>query len=202
MSEFEQDSWEDRYRATTAVWSGNANMQLVAEAAALTPGTALDVGCGEGADVLWLADLGWRVTAVDFSTVALDRGAERARERGVGDRIDWVHADVRTWGPDGQFDLVSAQYMHLPAADREPLFDRLAAAVAPGGTLLLVGHMVGDLGDHHGHGPEMFFTAEQVAATLESGRWEIVVATSRPRPDNLAHDRPVEDAVLRARRLG
>ncbi len=201
MSQFEQPAWEDRYRAAP-VWSGRANPQLVAEIAELGPGTALDVGCGEGGDALWLAELGWRVTAVDFSTVALARGAAHAQERGLADRIDWVHADLRTWTPpEAAFDLVTAQYMHLPVADRKPLFDRLAAAVAPGGTLLIVGHLV-DAHDaaHHGHAPGMFFTAEEVAADLDRTSWEVLVTDTRKRPDDRVPGRPVEDAVLHARR--
>ncbi len=212
--DFEQPAWDERYAAAPSVWSGRPNPQLVAETADLPAGTALDVGCGEGADALWLAERGWRVTAVDFSTVALGRAAARAAERGLADRLEWVHADVRTWTPPaGRFALVTAQYMHLPAADRGALFARLAAGVAPGGTLLVVGHLVGDGDDpqaghaaaapgHEAHATDKFFTAEQVAAGLDPAGWEVQVAEQRPRPDNHAHGRPVADAVLRARRLG
>jgi SAM-dependent methyltransferase len=204
---FDEATWEERYRSATAVWSGRPNPQLVAEASDLLPGTALDVGCGEGGDALWLAERGWRVTAVDFSTTALSRGAAHAAARGpeVAARIEWRHADLRSWGPPpGAFDLVSAQYMHLPSAERRPLFARLAAAVAPGGTLLLVGHDFGDLAtaEHREHQPDMFFTAEEVAASLPPGEWAVLVADARPRPAR-SHEGEgitVHDAVLRARR--
>ena len=134
--------------------------------------------------------------------MALARGTARAEEHCLDGRIEWLHADLRTWAPsEAAFDLVTAQYMHLPAADREPLFDRLAAAVAPGGTLLIVGHLV-DAHDaaHHGRPPDMFFTAEEIAAALDPTVWEVLVTDTRLRPDDHAAGRPVEDAVLRARR--
>ena len=98
---FEQDAWEERYRARPALWSGRPNPQLVAEAAALAPGRALDVGSGEGADAIWLAERGWRVTGTDISTVALARAAEHARAAGAepAERITWLHADMRTTPP-------------------------------------------------------------------------------------------------------
>jgi SAM-dependent methyltransferase len=209
MSMFDEESWEERYRSAAAVWSGQPNPQLVAEVSDLSPGTALDVGSGEGADTIWLAARGWRVTAVDFSTTALERAAAHAAALGpeVAARIRWRHADVRTWTPGpGSFDLVSAQYMHLPSAERRPLFARLAAAVAPGGTLLLVGHDVSDLGTaaHRVHDHDMFFTAEEVAESLAPAEWDVLVVDARPRPAK-SHEGEgitVHDAVVRARRIG
>jgi SAM-dependent methyltransferase len=208
MSMFDEAAWEERYRSAPSVWSGQPNPQLLAEASDLPPGTALDIGCGEGADAIWLADRGWRVTAVDFSTTALERGAAHAAVLGpeIAARIEWRHADLRSWTPDpASFDLVSAQYMHLPSAERRPLFARLAAAVAPGGTLLLVGHDVSDLdtGAHRVHDPDMFFTAEEVAASLAPGEWEVLVVDARPRPAK-SHEGEgitVHDAVVRAHRI-
>lgn len=130
------------------MWSGRPNPQLVAEAAELAPGRALDVGCGEGADAVWLAQRGWQVTAVDIADTALRRAAGHAAEAGadVADRITWTRADLREQPPaEGRYDLVSAQFMHLPGDTRRPLFARLAAAVTPGGTLLIVGHHPSDL---------------------------------------------------------
>jgi thioredoxin reductase/SAM-dependent methyltransferase len=203
---FDEETWEERYRAEPAVWSGRPNAQLVAEASALTPGSALDVGCGEGGDALWLAARGWQVTAVDFATAALDRGAERAAALGadVAARIRWVHADVTGWAPDVRFDLVSAQFMHLPGEPRRALFTRLAAAVAPGGTLLVVGHHHSDLetSAHRVHVPDMFFTAEEVADSLDGGQWDVLVTEARPRTagEHEGAGITVRDAVLRARR--
>jgi SAM-dependent methyltransferase len=209
MSMFDEASWEERYGSSERVWSGRPNPQLVAEASDLAPGTALDVGCGEGADAIWLASRGWRVTAVDFATTALRRGAAHAEAKGVelAARIEWRHADLRVWTPpEADFDLVSAQYMHLPPAERRDLFARLAAAVAPGGTLLIVGHDISDLetGAHRPDMPEMFFTADEVAGSLDPDHWEIVTAEPRPRPGH-QHEGvhlTVHDAVLTARRRG
>jgi SAM-dependent methyltransferase len=206
MSAVDRESYDAMYRSAEAVWSGRPNRQLVAEAAALPPGSALDAGCGEGADALWLADRGWRVTAVDFSTVALDRGAARARERGLDDRIEWVHADLDVWiPPQRSFDLVTAHYLHSRGADRTALFERLAAAVAPGGTLVVVGHLLsGDAGhgSHPAHEPDLLYTAEDVAAVLDPEEWRDVVAETRDRdPEAAARTaNPAPDTVLRARR--
>jgi len=202
---FDEQSFEDMYRATDALWSGRPNVQLVREAADLPAGTALDVGCGEGADAIWLAARGWRVTAVDFAATALQRAAAAAAAAGTADRIDWLRADVTRWAPEPEtFDLVSAQYMHLPSAERRVLFTRLADAVRVGGTLLIVGHDAADIaaGAHRPPEPDRFFTAEEVAADLDPDRWEVLVAESRPRP---AHEHEgaaitVRDAVVRGHR--
>ncbi|GII24685.1 class I SAM-dependent methyltransferase [Planosporangium mesophilum] len=204
--QFGKEFWEERYRGHTAVWSGRPNPQLVAEVGELGPGAALDAGCGEGADAIWLASRGWRVTAVDFATAALHRAREHAETLGADavNRIDWVQADLTGWAPpEERFDLVSAHYVHL-SASREALFRRLAAAVAPGGTLLIVGHHPSDLQTTMPRPavPELFFTAEQVAAGLDPDRWDIVVAEARARSatDPHGHEVAIHDAVLRARR--
>jgi SAM-dependent methyltransferase len=203
----DEQSFEEMYRATDALWSGRPNTQLVAEAADLPPGTALDIGCGEGADAVWLASRGWQVTAVDFAATALERAAARAAAAGeeVAARIEWVRADVTQWAPEpGSFDLVSAQFMHLPTEQRRALFARLADAVRTGGQLLLVGHDFSDIeaGAHRPPEPERFFTAGEVAASLDPATWEVLVAEARPRPahQHEGHDITVHDAVLRARR--
>ncbi|MCU1613307.1 MAG: Methyltransferase type 11 [Frankiales bacterium] len=204
---FDETWWDDRYRTAPALWSGRPNRQLVAEVAELPPGTALDAGAGEGADALWLAGRGWQVTAVDLSAVALERAAAQADREGgdVAGRLRWVHADLATWTPPvGAFDLVSAQFLHMPTHLREPLYDRLADAVAPGGTLLLVAHDPSDL--HQGPGgdrdPDWFVTAGQLAAALDPAAWQVLVAESRPRTATYhdGHEIRVSDAVLRARR--
>ncbi|MEV1333899.1 methyltransferase domain-containing protein [Micromonospora costi] len=202
---FTAQAWEERYSSRPSVWSGRPNPQLVTEATRLTPGRALDVGSGEGADAVWLAQRGWRVTGADISRTALDRAATHADAAGVADRIDWVHADLREQPPaEAAYDLVSAQFMHLPGDERRALFARLAAAVAPGGTLLIVGHHPRDLRTtaHRMHLPEMMYTAEEIAAELDPARWEIAAAQERPRPavDPDGRDITVYDAVLVARR--
>jgi SAM-dependent methyltransferase len=206
MSAVDRESYDELYRSTPAVWSGRANRQLVVEAAELTPGTALDAGSGEGGDTLWLAERGWHVTAVDFSAVALERAASVARARGLEDRIEWRHEDLDGWTPPaGRFDLVTAHYLHATWSDRPAMFRRLATAVAPGGTLLVVGHLLGehwDHGQHHAHDPGVLYTAEDVASLLDPDEWLDVVTETRER-DHRAAERtgnPVPDTVLRARR--
>jgi thioredoxin reductase/2-polyprenyl-3-methyl-5-hydroxy-6-metoxy-1,4-benzoquinol methylase len=202
---FEEDAWEERYRSKPAIWSGRPNPHLVAEAEGLAKGRALDVGSGEGADSVWLAQQGWEVTAVDISTVALGRAAGHAADAGVADRITFSHADLRREAAAGSpYDLVSAQFMHLPPKARQELYARLAGAVAPGGTLLIVGHHPSDLATTVGrmHFPDMLFTAEEIAATLDAEQWEIVAADARPRPftDAAGREITIHDAVLVARR--
>ncbi|MEU7484332.1 class I SAM-dependent methyltransferase [Streptomyces sp. NPDC042319] len=204
--EFGKDFWEQRYRGHTATRVRQPNAQLVAEAPALAPGTALDAGCGEGADARWLAERGWRVTAVDIAAAALEHARKQAEMSGAeaADRIDWVEADLTAWVPPADhFDLVSTHYVHA-AASREALFGRLAAAVAPGGTLLVVGHHPSGHGTAAVHGAprEVHFTAEEIAADLDPARWEIVVAEARTRSvtGHGGQELTLEDAVLRARK--
>ncbi|MFE2041238.1 SAM-dependent methyltransferase [Streptomyces sp. NPDC059477] len=133
--------WETRYRDSARVWSGNPNELLVREVSALRPGTALDLGCGEGADAVWLASHGWRVTGTDISATALARASEHAREAGVGDRVTLERHELGVTFPEGTFDLVSAHYLQSPVAlDQDGVLRAAAGAVAPGGTLLIVMH--------------------------------------------------------------
>ena len=124
-----EQAWDERYRTKPEIWSGNPNVALVAEAAGLKPGTALDAGAGEGGDAFWLAAQGWVVTAADISTVAIERAAKRASERGLA--ITWLHANLATTPPPGTYDLVTAHYLHIPKAEQPTTFRNLAAAVAP-----------------------------------------------------------------------
>ncbi|WP_134669913.1 MULTISPECIES: bifunctional NAD(P)/FAD-dependent oxidoreductase/class I SAM-dependent methyltransferase [unclassified Amycolatopsis] len=195
---FDRASWEERYRSQDGMWSGRPNDQLVTEARGLEPGHALDAGCGEGGDALWLAQQGWRVTAVDFSTTAIERGRVQAAKLGVADRITWVAADLGEWVPESKYDLVTSHFLHIPSTARTAAFARLADAVAPGGTLLVVGH---DPADHHAgrpHMPDMMFTAEEVAETLDQS-WASVAADNRERPA-VGAEMVVRDTVLVARK--
>jgi SAM-dependent methyltransferase len=202
-----QEFWDARYRSAATIWSGNPNPQLVAQVAGLLPGTALDVGCGEGADAIWLAEQGWQVTGVDVSTVALDRAAERAANAGaaVAGRITWQQVDILSWDPaPRQFDLVTAQFMHLPRLPREAIHRRLAAGVRPGGTLLIVGHHPSDLETSLGRPnlPDLFFTADQVAASLDPDHWQVIVVAAPARQTLDPEGRPItiHDAVMHATR--
>ncbi|MBN1092591.1 class I SAM-dependent methyltransferase [Blastococcus sp. TML/M2B] len=195
--------YDELYRSAP-VWTGRPNGRLVAEATDLAPGTALDAGAGEGGDALWLAARGWRVTAVDYSEVALKRGAAQAAELGLADRVEWRHEDLDTWRPpERAFDLVTAHYLHATWTDREAMFHRLAAAVAPGGTLLVVGHQHGEAWGHgHAHEAGALYTAEDVAAVLDPADWVDVSTETRDRDPGAAHrtGNPVPDTVLVARR--
>ncbi|MER5986061.1 class I SAM-dependent methyltransferase [Streptomyces sp. NPDC001787] len=205
---FTQEFWDARYSAGTN-WSGNPNPLLVKYASGLTPGTALDVGSGEGADAIWLASRGWRVTGADLSPVALERAAGEAARAGedIAGRITWRQADFLDWDPAPlRFDLVSAQFMHLPRPSLASLYRRLAAAVNPGGTLLVVGHHPADLDTSMGRpmAADTFVTGDEMAAVLDPDAWEEIetAAPERTAPDPDGRRIVIRDAVLRAVRRG
>ncbi len=206
---FERPAWEERYSGDK-VWSGRVNVQLAAEAPSLTPGRALDIGCGEGGDAIWLASQGWDVTAVDFADAALARTLAHAGEAGVADRIETRRVDVRTFEPDGEtWDLVTSHFFHLPDHGMPDVVRRLASAVAPGGTLLVVGHHPEDLktGLRHGHTTFMF-TADELVSSLadclgDPAQFVVEVCEARSRTQPHPHtgeEIAVADAVIRARR--
>ena len=199
---FEPPAWDERYAGTQSVWSGNANAQLVAEVSRLTPGTALDVGCGEGGDVIWLAQQGWRATGADFSANGLERAARHAEEAGVADRVDWWRVDARTFAADGRsYDLVTTHFLHPPDGAMVDATRRLCEAVAPGGHLLVVGHAPGEAFTHlsEGHRRAMWL-AEDLTPALPADFEPLVVAQ---RPRTVTRDgrtMEVQDATLLARR--
>jgi SAM-dependent methyltransferase len=190
----DESFWDSFYTERDRVWSGRPNAVLAREVAALTPGTELDLSCGEGADAVWLAARGWRVTAVDISRVALARAAAHAAEAGVADRIDFRRADLDTDFPAGRFDLVTAQF--LP---REKVLRAAADAVAPDGVLLIEGHLIQEQPGHRHHDVR-FPTPEDVVTMLglDSGEWEVLRADRHAG----AHDIPEapRDSTVMARR--
>lgn len=198
---WDEQAWDERYRSRPEIWTGDPNRVLVAEVAALPPGTAFDAGAGEGGDACWLATRGWKVTAADISSVALQRAAARAEKLGLD--ITWLHADLARSPAPGTYDLVTAHFLHVPKAAREPLFRHLADAVAPGGALLVAGHDPSNLTTTVPRPDlaEMLWTADELAATLGEG-WTIEVAEARPRQatDPDGREVTIHDAVLRARR--
>ncbi|MFE1320418.1 FAD-dependent oxidoreductase [Kitasatospora phosalacinea] len=201
--------WEKRYGESEQIWSGRPNASLTVQAADLEPGRALDLGCGEGGDALWLAERGWRVTAVDISRVALERAAARAAVAGLADRIDWQRVDLAHAFPSGAYDLVSAQFLHSPAEfPRERVLRRAAAAVAPGGTLLVTSHAAFPVKHDHPH-PDMHFpTPGEMLASLrlDPAEWTVELAEEHARHDHPEHPvtdpdaRPHRDSTLRLRR--
>jgi SAM-dependent methyltransferase len=203
---YDEAFWEDLYRARDAIWSGQPNAQLLTEVSDLPAGRALDVGCGEGADALWLGARGWQVTAVDISPTALERAQSHAARAGkdVAGRITWVHADLTSdITALSTYDLVTAQFMHVPSAQRVRLYGELARSVAPGGRLLIVGHSPDDhVGDGHGDRADLLFTGEQVAATLDTDSWDVLVSEDRERTvlDAEGGQRGLRDTVVHARR--
>ncbi|MCH9720841.1 MAG: methyltransferase domain-containing protein [Actinomycetia bacterium] len=167
-------TWEDHYAAKTQVWSGRVNARL-AEAVPRIVGTrALDLGCGEGGDAIWLAEQGWTVVAVDVSDTALSRARKAAESCGVADRIEFQQHELTSSFPEGFFDLVSAQFLHSTLEmDRPAILRRAAAAVAAGGTLLIIDHAAAPPWAAKMHHHE-FPTADSVVAGLEldPGQWE------------------------------
>jgi trans-aconitate methyltransferase len=197
---FEEPFWEERYRSRESVWSGRPNAHLVAEVSGLAPGTAIDVGAGEGADAVWLARAGWRVTALEFSRTALERGAAQ----GVPG-IEWVQGDARTFTPPPSgYDLVTSSFVHLPTGQFAAYFERLVAMVAPGGTLLVGAHHPDDLanGVPRPPHPDLYQSAEQLAALLPDG-W-VVDTAAAPTADwkhpETGESLTITFAVLRAHR--
>lgn len=163
----ERQRWDRRYAEADLLWSEDANRFVIQEVEALPPGRALDLGAGEGRNAMWLAARGWRVTAFDFSSVALERARRLAAERGHA--VEWIEADLRTYAPPASaFDLVLIMYMHPLPPERTALMHVAVGALAPGGTLLVVGHDRTNL--EHGVGgpqdPERLFSPEDIVDDL------------------------------------
>ena len=195
--------WDARYgERDGAMWSGRPNGRLVAEVADLSPGRALDVGCGEGADAIWLARRGWTVTAIDISDLAVGRAREAAELAGVS--VEWVCGDaLLTPFPARSFDLLSMQYPALPRAAGEAAVRMLLATVRPSGLLLAVYH---DLDDEHrehmrskGIDPEDYVGADDLVRLLGDD-FTVELAAVEPRIDPPPDTPHVADFVLRARR--
>lgn len=198
----DREEWDRLYEQKDLVWSAAPNRFLVEEVADLPPARALDLGAGEGRNAIWLAELGWRVTAVDFARAALDKARRIAASRGV--EVGLVQADLTEYRPEeAAFDLVIVLYLHLPWTEMTTVLGRARAAVARGGTFLLIGHDRANL--EHGHGgpqsPEVLYTADQVARVLDG--LEIQEAGIRRRAVETDHGPATAlDCLVRARSLG
>ena len=201
MNDHDATFWDERYRSRETAWSAEINERVADAVAGVAPGFALDAGCGEGADAVWLAEHGWQVTAADISAVALERG----RANDSTGRVEWRQADLLVWEPAASsYDLVTAHFVHFPSPQRESMFRRLATAVRPRGTLLIVAHHPSDLETtaRRPPMPEVFYTADEIAAQLEPADWDIIDAGAfaRGAVDPDGQTITVHDTVLRARR--
>jgi SAM-dependent methyltransferase len=190
--------WEARYAGADQVWSGRVNQTLVDVVGNLPIGRALDLGCGEGGDAIWLAQHGWRVTGVDVSRTAIARGAAAAQAAGVPEgRIEWLVADLSSWAEDGRqgtYDLVTASFLHSPLEfPRTEVLRRAATLVAPGGHLMILSHgALPPWSDHHEH---QFPTAAEEVESLDlpEQEWAVRVVETRSRE---ATSRDGQRAVL------
>jgi SAM-dependent methyltransferase len=195
-----REDWNRRYATSELVWSAEPNRFLVAEVERMAPGRALDLACGEGRNAVWLAERGWRVHGVDFSEVGLAKAERLAAARGV--EVEWTLADVTTYEAEEEaWDLVLVLYLQLPADERRLALERAARAVAPGGTLLVLGHDLANLTEGWG-GPrhaDVLFTAEEVAAELPGLTVERAERVLRSVPVDGREETAV-DALVRARR--
>jgi SAM-dependent methyltransferase len=173
--------WDRRYQTSELLWTAQPNRFVVAELSDLVPGRALDVATGEGRNAVWLAERGWRVTAVDFSDAGLAKARRLAGDRGVA--VDWVNADVRTYIPDsGRYDLVLLAYLHLLPAELAAVLHHGVDALASNGTLLVIGHDLTNLTEGVG-GPKdstVLYTAESVVAELNGMRIRRAERVHRP----------------------
>ncbi len=177
------DFWEDRYASSDKVWSGKVNHALVQAVSGLTPGRSLDLGCGEGGDVLWLAEQGWDATGIDISATATQRGAAAATAAGLADRAHFVAADLGTWTGDDAYDLVTASFLQSPVElPRAQILRQAAQLVAPGGHLVVIAHAaMPPWAKAAGHDSHDFLSPADELAALDLDGWTTVTAEVRSR---------------------
>ena len=200
-------AWDARYAASELIWSAEPNRFVAAECADLPVGRAVDLAAGEGRNAIWLASLGWRVTAIDFSQVALDKGRSMAPDAA----IDWVCADATTWHAVDEYDLAVLAYLQLPAVERRAAVRNAFVALRVGGIFLLIGHDSTNLTEGVGgpQSPEVLYTAEDVLADLadspEGGDWAVEVVRAerivRPVIDDAGVTRSALDCFVRLLRI-
>ena len=200
MDTTEQTAWDQRYSGPDLVWGAGPNQFVAAEAALLPARRAIDLGTGEGRNAIWLAERGWQVTAVDFSAVGLTRAGRLAAARGT--KVDWVQADLLEYQPGpGAYELVLVAYVHLPSVSLAGMFQAAASAVAPGGTLLVIGHDRDNVTRGHGgpQDPDRLYTPATVTAEL--GGLEVVRAEQVIRRISTPEgERAAVDTLVRAER--
>jgi SAM-dependent methyltransferase len=201
----EPDTWDARYAAAELVWSAEPNRFLVAEVGDLSPGRALDVACGEGRNAIWLAERGWQVTGVDFSSVGLSKARRLAASRGAA--VRWLLADVVSQPVDelageGAFDLVVVLYLQLAPAARRTAMASAGRAVVPGGTLVVVAHDTTNLAEGYGgpQDPDVLYAPDDVVTDLSDVAGLVITKAQRvPRPvETEDGTRTAIDALVRA----
>lgn len=193
-----REDWDKRYAQPGLLWSSKPNRFLVAEVSDLPPGRALDLACGEGQNSVWLAKRGWRVTGIDYSTVAIEKA--RARAEREGRDVEFLCADLVEYvPPPNAFDLVLVLYLHIPSDERRGVHELAAAAVAPGGTFLLLGHDLTNITEGVGgpSDPTIHYTPDAIAAELPGLGVEKAERVLR---DVDGEERPAIDTLVRARR--
>jgi Methyltransferase domain len=194
--------WDERYAASELVWSAAPNRWVAEIVGDWVPGRAIDLAAGEARNSLWLAGLGWTVTAVDYSQVGLDKGRALAERLGVGERLTFECADLTTYVPSpGAYDLVLQAYLHLPSTSRRGIVRRAADAVVPGGRLLIVGHDLANLSRGVGgpQYPDVLYTADDLRAEIAGSGLTVETAGERLRPVE-GNDRQAVDVVFLAHR--
>jgi len=203
MAEFDKDYWERHW--SPAASSGDprlpVNPYLASETAHLHPGTALDAGCGTGAEAIWLAEKGWRGTAADISRATLTTAQARAAATDAIAPIEWVEADLSRWEPERTWDLVVTSYAH-PEIGQIPFYRRISSWVTPGGTLLIVGHLHDHQHDgHRGHPENASATVEAITSLFDAPDWLIDTAHEHTRTVHPGGT-PVQlrDVIVQARR--
>lgn len=205
---FDKDYWEQHWAqapGTTGDLSTDPSPYVLEAVLGLRPASALDAGCGNGTDAIWLAGRGWHATGADISGRALATAAERARRASVDTRVEWVETDLTAWEPEARWDLVMTNYAH-PALPQLAFYARIAEWVAPGGTLLIVGHRHDESMDGHRHEAappeEATVTASAVTALLSPAVWRIDAAEEHVRSLPGSAPRPaLHDVVVRATRV-
>lgn len=206
---FDKDYWERHWddapdAASADREPGAPNPHLTRETSGLTPGAALDAGCGTGAEAVWLAGHGWQVTGADISATALAEASARATKASLGDRVTWVEADLTTWQPGRLFDLVTTSYAH-PTIPQTQFYRRLSEWVAPGGTLLIIAHLDDPASTEYGDSPPAKATTSipEITGILDPALWRI--DTAEEHRDTVAphggHSHHRQDVAVRASRL-
>lgn len=196
--------WDERYRTSELIWKAGPNQWVRHYTQDLPPGTALDLASGEGRNAIWLADRGWQVTAVDFSAVAIEKAKKLASQQGdrMAERIHWVVENVLSYAASAEYDLVLVIYLHIIAEQRRTVFQRAAAAVSPGGRLLVVGHHTDNLtlGVGGPPVPEILYTEDDVLADLAEFPDLVFRTAQRVQRVIDGQPRPALDMVVEAQR--